>query len=180
MKKYYVFGIVLLFTSITLANGLSPYAGEENRKLKAMSASEVDGYLRGKGMGLAKAAELNGYPGPRHVLDLSKELGLTQGQIDKSNALFAAMQIESARLGATLIKQEETLDDLFASGNANHEKLEVVLASISQTRAKIRQSHLAAHIEQKKVLSDDQIALYIKRRGYNTAQGDHVHHSGHH
>jgi hypothetical protein len=31
-------------------------------------------------MGMAKAAELNGYPGPRHVLDLSPELHLTDAQ----------------------------------------------------------------------------------------------------
>jgi hypothetical protein len=31
-------------------------------------------------MGMAKAAELNGYPGPAHVLALAKPLGLTDDQ----------------------------------------------------------------------------------------------------
>ena len=32
------------------------------------------------GMGLALAAELNGYPGPAHVIELAKSLGLSEPQ----------------------------------------------------------------------------------------------------
>jgi hypothetical protein len=31
-------------------------------------------------MGLALAAELNGYPGPAHVIELAKSLGLSEPQ----------------------------------------------------------------------------------------------------
>jgi len=37
-------------------------AEQETREIKALSTEEVDGYLKGEGMGLAKAAELNGFP----------------------------------------------------------------------------------------------------------------------
>src|SRR5512140_1710908 len=46
----------------------SPYAGEEKREIKSLSADVIEQYNQGEGMGMAKAAELNHYPGPRHVL----------------------------------------------------------------------------------------------------------------
>ena len=62
----------------------SPYAGQQARDIKALSPDEIQGYLTGQGMGLAKAAELNGYPGPLHVLELAAELKLTEEQDRKS------------------------------------------------------------------------------------------------
>lgn len=41
-----------------------PYAGQQSRDIKALSDEEMKGYLTGAGMGFAKAAELNRYPGP--------------------------------------------------------------------------------------------------------------------
>jgi hypothetical protein len=43
--------------------------------------------LKGEGMGMAKAAELNGYPGPTHVLTLAKELALTESQLQQVTAI---------------------------------------------------------------------------------------------
>ena len=53
----------------------SPYAGEESRAIKSLSASEIQALRQGHGMGYAKAAELNHYPGPRHVLDRRMHAG---------------------------------------------------------------------------------------------------------
>jgi hypothetical protein len=53
-----------------LADSPTPYAGQQNRTIKALSDEDIVGLLKGDGMGFAKAAELNGYPGPKHVLDL--------------------------------------------------------------------------------------------------------------
>ena len=58
----------------------SPYVGEQMRAIKSLSQQDVAEYLDGKGMGFAKAAELNGYPGPAHVLELADKLGLTPAQ----------------------------------------------------------------------------------------------------
>ena len=68
--------VVTAVSSLIAANVLaaSPYAGEEGREIKALSAADVDAYLTGQGMGFAKAAELNGYAGPKHVLELAAEL----------------------------------------------------------------------------------------------------------
>ena len=43
-------------------------SGLATGSIKALSTEDVDGYLGGKGMGFAKAAELNGFAGPSHVL----------------------------------------------------------------------------------------------------------------
>jgi hypothetical protein len=50
----------------------SPYAGSHTRDIKALSAQEAADLRAGRGMGLALATELNGYPGPLHVLELAE------------------------------------------------------------------------------------------------------------
>ena len=59
-------------------NQPAPYAGQQARSIKSLSAEDVAALLKGEGMGMAKAAELNGYPGPVHVLTLADELRLTE------------------------------------------------------------------------------------------------------
>jgi hypothetical protein len=73
----------------------TPYAGQEQREIKALSAEEIEGYLSGSGMGLAKATELNHYPGPRHVLDLVVPLQLSEEQRQQTQAIFEAMRTEA-------------------------------------------------------------------------------------
>lgn len=84
----------------------SSYSGEETRQIKALSESEITGLMAGKGMGYAKAAELNGYPGPKHVLELGKELSLTAEQQKKTETLFALMEASAKSLGVELIAAE--------------------------------------------------------------------------
>jgi hypothetical protein len=55
-------GLVALLSGTSLAQ--SPYAGMQTRPIKALSAEQVADLKAGRGMGLAMAAELNGYPGP--------------------------------------------------------------------------------------------------------------------
>jgi hypothetical protein len=52
-------------------------------------------------MSLALAAELNGYPGPRHVLELGEQLGLTEQQRAGVQRLFDDMTAEVLPLGGT-------------------------------------------------------------------------------
>jgi hypothetical protein len=55
--------LVLLSWSAT-ARSQSPYVGQEFREIKALSPQEISDYLSGKGLGLAKAAELKWLPKP--------------------------------------------------------------------------------------------------------------------
>src|ERR1700757_2891750 len=72
--------LALLVGGAAWAQHMQPYAGQQKREIKALSEEDVAGYLGGAGMGYAKAAELNGYPGPMHVLELGDRLELTDEQ----------------------------------------------------------------------------------------------------
>jgi Spy/CpxP family protein refolding chaperone len=149
----------------------SPYAGEQTRPIKALSASEEEGLMAGKGMGLARAAELNGYPGPMHVLELAAELELTEQQRVRTEAVYKSMHERARKAGAELIEAERELDDLFASGTAEPNTLHVVLLRVAALQAQVREIHLAAHLEQKAILSPEQVSRYSDLRGYSETGG---------
>ena len=92
--------LVIVFVALNAHSGdPSPYDGEEQRGIKSMSADEIEALSRGEGMGFAKAAELNQYPGPKHVLELANELELSTEQQEQTSQLFAAMQADAVDLG---------------------------------------------------------------------------------
>jgi Spy/CpxP family protein refolding chaperone len=134
----------------------------------------------GKGMGLAQAAELNGYPGPAHVLELAVQLELTPEQRAQTDALFQQMQSRAIRLGKALVEAERTLDQLFASRSITPVLLSRSLEHIGQLQGQLRQVHLEAHLEQTAVLTQQQIAKYIELRGYGTSTGHGRHGERHH
>lgn len=155
-----------------------PYAGLEGRPIKALSAEQVDDYRNGRGMGLALAAELNGYPGPRHVLDLAGPLALTPEQRDQAQALFDAMRAEAVELGERIVVREEELDRLFAHGAATPEAVETLAVSIGELNGALRSTHLRYHLATRDLLTADQIEAYQSARGYRSP--DHGRHGGGH
>jgi hypothetical protein len=82
------------------------YAGMQTRAIKALSTEQVADLKAGRGMSLARPAELNGYPGPRHVLELVEQLGLTDQQRADVQRLFDDMTTEVIPLGEKLIAQD--------------------------------------------------------------------------
>jgi hypothetical protein len=164
---------VVFASSLTANAETSAYTGMEHADIKALSADEQATLLDGKGMGFARAAELNGYPGPAHVLALGTELGLTAGQLARTRELFARMQSVARSLGARLIEEERTLDRLYASRAATVAKVNRQLARIEGTRARLRGVHLNAHLEQAALLNGAQIARYSGLRGYSAPHAGH-------
>jgi hypothetical protein len=161
----------------------SPCRGEEARALKALSPAEVDDLLAGRGMGLAKAAELNHYPGPAHVLELADQLGLTPEQRRATEALFARMQAAALALGTDLLAAERALDASFADGTATAESVTRATGEAGGLLARLRAVHLVAHVEMKALLTPAQIAQYDTLRGYasgapTTGPGHQHHHPG--
>jgi Spy/CpxP family protein refolding chaperone len=149
----------------------SPYAGLEAREIKALSPEEIADLNAGRGMGLALAAELNGYPGPRHVLDLTQELRLTAEQQRKTSALFEAMRTETSALGADLIEAERALDRLFAEKRATPETVATATERAGAVEAQLRAAHLRYHLAMMDVLTADQVATYHHLRGYARRDG---------
>ena len=152
----------------TVASAQSPYAGMQTRPIKALSAQQIDDLKAGRGMGLALAAELNGYPGPAHVLELSEKLALSAAQRERIQKLFEAMKAESTPIGARLIEQESALDQQFASRSITSDTLKDATVKIGMTQAELRNAHLKYHLETAQTLSTDQMKQYADLRGYTT------------
>ncbi len=175
-----VFVVMLaMLGEVSLASESSPYAGEETREIKSMSKAEVDGLLSGKGMGYAKAAELNGYPGPAHVLELSEKLSLSADQRRETEIIFSQMEASAKDLGAELVKAERALDDAFRSKKIDESYLSKLVEDIGTIESRLRAVHLRAHLQQTKILNNEQITEYMDLRGYNRA-GHGSHHKHHH
>lgn len=172
-------GIFIGAVATARAESSPPYAGQQQREIKALSQSEIGGLLEGNGMGFAKAAELNGYPGPLHVLQLATELELTAEQRERTEALFDAMSNEAKALGHSLVEEERRLDELFATNRATPKLLDESLKRIGLLRAKLRAVHLYAHLEQRRILTAAQSGVYARLRGYasgETRSGHGTHH----
>jgi len=162
----------------------SPYAGEQTREIKALSATQTADLLAGKGMEQAKAAELNGYPGPMHVLELAGPLALSEAQRQDSEALLAGHKAEARALGARLVEAERDLDAAFAEKRIDTAQLEQLTRQIGQLQAELRASHLRTHLQQTRLLTAPQAALYAELRGYTGAPraavpAQHPSHSSH-
>ena len=170
---------VAVILSVTPASAQSPYAGEEQRPIKSLSKQEIAALKKGQGMGFAKLAELNGYPGPKHVLELADALALDDDQLAGTQALFRHMQLEAIRLGEAIIEAERQLDEAFEQERVTAESLKENLDEIGALRARLRYVHLQAHLQQKALLTDEQIATYISLRGYRLDVPERAEHSHH-
>jgi Spy/CpxP family protein refolding chaperone len=160
-------------TSLALAGepAPSPYVGQELQPVKALSDAEVQDLLAGRGMGLAKAAELNRYPGPAHVLELADRLGLTPDQKARSEAVFKRMEADARDLGRDLVERETSLDRLFGSRRITRDALADTLEAIGRLQGQLRKVHLEAHLAQTDILTPEQIRRYDELRGYGAGAG---------
>jgi Spy/CpxP family protein refolding chaperone len=159
----------------TAANAQTPYAGMQTRPIKALSEQQVADLGAGHGMGLALAAELNGYPGPSHVLELADKLELSPDQRASIQRLFDSMKAEALPLGSKLIEQEADLDKQFASHTVTPESLKASTAAVAITQGELRETHLKYHLSTVAVLSPGQMQRYAELRGYGD-QPMHHHH----
>lgn len=148
------------------ADAPSPYVPHANRAVKALSEDEIAGLLEGRGLGFALVAELNGYPGPLHTLELAEPLELTATQVNRTREIFDEMKAEVSRAGALLVERERRLDGLFARGEAEAEAVESALSEIGALRARIRNGHVQAHLRLRPLLTEAQVASYSALRGY--------------
>jgi hypothetical protein len=156
-----------------------PYAGLQERGIKALSEEEIADLRAGRGMGLALPAELNGYPGPSHVLELAEPLGLSGQQRSSVKALFDSMKAEAIPIGQKLIAAETELNRQFVERTITPERLKAATAEISAIRGELRYTHLKYHISTATVLNSEQIRRYAELRGYATAADIHSGHTGH-
>jgi hypothetical protein len=170
MKALWIIAFVASTSVAAVAQTAHPYAGLQDRPIKTLSKDRVDDLRAGRGMGYALAAELNGYPGPLHVLELRSPLALTADQHQRVEALFNEMRNEAVPLGERLIEQEAALDKLFASRAITPDLLSTTTQQIGVTEAALRATHLKFHLSTLAVLTPTQVRRYAELRGYTGAQ----------
>ncbi|MBD2746089.1 hypothetical protein IC232_05175 [Microvirga sp. BT688] len=158
----------------------TPYAGLEMRPVKALSDQQIADLRAGRGMGLALPAELNGYPGPVHVLELGEKLALTGEQRTRVEELHAAMKAETVPLGERLIAQEADLDRQFATKSVTSASLQAATADIGATQGALRGAHLRYHLSTLDMLTPEQVRRYGELRGYQASGGQGHGPKGHH
>ncbi len=164
---------------ITPSPAPAPYMGFETRDVKTLSPERIEGLKRGAGLGYALAAELNGYPGPLHVLELAEQLGLDADQKSRTQAIFDKMRRETRIAGEALIAAEAHLDRLFALKQITVERVEAQTAVSAAQEARLRAAHLVAHITMMDVLRPEQMESYERLRGYVGGAGGASPHGGH-
>lgn len=143
-----------------------PYKGLQTRDIKSLSDEDIDDLLNGRGWGLALPAELNGLPGPKHLLEMQAELELTEDQVTQITAIFEAMQAEAIPKGKELVEAERALDRAFADQTMTPESLRTLIDASETARADLRFIHLSRHLETSPILSPEQINKYNVLRGY--------------
>lgn len=141
--------------------------GEQKREIKSLSTNDIAELKRGGGWGFAKPAELNGVPGPAHLLEMKGKISLSDSQIASIEKIHKKMLSEAIPLGKKYIIAERVLDQIFVSKSYNKENLLSSIKKIEQIRARLRFVHLSKHLETVNILSDSQISLYNKLRGYS-------------
>jgi LTXXQ motif family protein len=156
----------------------SAYVGQQTRSIKSLSEQDIDDLLAGRGTGLAKAAELNGYPGPAHVLELKEALRLSEAQLVATEALMSRHRADARRLGEDVVAAERSLDQAFANHIANEGSIRMLTAGVARLQGELRAEHLKTHLAQTALLTPEQIQRYAELRGY--AQADVVPAQTHH
>ncbi len=144
----------------------SPQAGHEMSEIPSLTPAELEQLRNGEGMGLARPAELNHFPGPKHVLELAAELGLTPEQHTGAEEIFAEMQQRARDLGEQIIEAERHLNIRFANGHVDEAGLRQDTASIAALYGQLRFAHLRAHLAVGSLLEASQVEVYDRLRGY--------------
>lgn len=176
----HAFAALLLLAPLCADAQTQPYAGQQARAIASLSQADIAALEAGQGWGLAKPAELNGYPGPAHVLELADALALDAGQRAQVQDIFEAMTGAAQAAGQSYIEAEAHLSMMFRSGHATSDRLDAQLSSSADALARLRAVHLHAHLETTALLTDAQRAAYSSLRGYADGTNNHGDNHGNH
>lgn len=165
IMKRAMFVVFLLAVTTTFAQH-QPYAGQQEREIKALSPDEVKQYLAGAGMGYAKSAELNRFPGPMHVLELAEKLDLTPEQRERTKVLMDTHKSEVRAIGTKRVESERAIEMLFRSGSVDDAMLAKSVREAAALDGEYRLAHLETHRRMQALLTEEQVARYDRLRGY--------------
>ena len=158
--------------TIVIFGGLDAQPSGVTPELRTLTPEEVQGYLEGRCMGMARVAELSGYPGPKHVLPLADSLGLTEEQKTRIRQIREAAEPRLKELGQKIVRLEQELDSLFAAQAVDTARLKTLITRIATLKGEVRFIHLSEHVQTRKVLTEEQLNRYYALR---TAMAEHHH-----
>lgn len=161
-----VLTFLALMAGTAPAQDASPYSGMETREIKALSENDIAELERGGGWGLALPAELNGVPGPAHLLELADDIPLREDQIERIERIYASMREEAIAEGRTLLELEAEIESQFREHTVTEESLRDLTTRAAASRGRLRYIHLSRHLEMLPLLSEEQIDHYAVLRGY--------------
>ncbi len=150
----------------------SPYAGERDAAETGLRADELEALSKGAGLAMALPAELNGYPGPRHVLDAADagQFSLSPTQREAMQDLYDRMSSEAKAKGREIIQAEAQLALRFRQADMDDPILREIVQRIANLRAELRFIHLRAHLKTRLLLTPEQIGHYNAVRGYDAGR----------
>lgn len=146
------------------------YADLRDSPIRGLTPEEIDDLKAGRGMALALPAELNGWPGPKHVVELADGLELSAEQREKVGALATETNAKARRAGERVLAAHDALDRAFRTSAPTEATLEGLLLELADAEADLRGVHLAAHLETAGLLTTHQVARYAELRGYGTVK----------
>jgi Spy/CpxP family protein refolding chaperone len=120
--------------------------------------------LAGEGAGQSLVAERRGVPGPRHVLEHSDALALSDAQRVQVTRIHAGMRQRAVALGQAVVAAEAELDRLFAASPIDSSAIAAQVAHVGTLRAQLRQVHLDAHLATLPQLTQAQRIRYVALR----------------
>ncbi|MDH3660820.1 MAG: hypothetical protein OEU92_12485 [Alphaproteobacteria bacterium] len=144
----------------------APYEGYQTREIKSLSEQDIADIRRGAGWGLALLAELNGKPGPAHLLELKDDIGLSGEQVAAIEIVYKDMRAEAIEAGERFIEAEAALNTAFEGGDLDEARLLDLIAEAASARAALRFTHLSRHLSTPALLTEEQIRRYNVLRGY--------------
>ena len=137
-----------------------------------VSAQEKEALLKGAGLGAGMIAMMNGYPGPKHVLEMGDELELTAAQRESIGTIYGKVKAESVKYGTELVEKDEELAALFASGSVSTDKVEKLSRDIGELQGRVRAEHLNAHVETFDALTPAQREMLAEMQGMHQGSGE--------
>ena len=144
----------------------SPYSGQEGLEISSLTLEQLRELRAGEGMGLARAAELNHYPGPTHTLERATELHLSPGQVDRLADIRRVMLEQAMDKGREIIASERELTELFRGNVRDDASIQAHTAALGALYGELRAIHLVAHLRTAEMMTDEQIEAYDELRGY--------------
>ena len=178
--RYYAaftaFAMVAAVCAQSAPKAQAPAGDLLHRSIRALSDQQVADLKAGRGMGLALAAELNGYPGPTHALELAGKIALSQNQRSRTETLLAAMKGETVPIGEEVIAREGALDKQFADKTVTPQSLDSATSAIGAANARLRSTHLKYHLAMLEILDPAQVSAYTHLRGYAAGGAEFQHH----